>query len=139
MTMLCFDSARWRVKFLMPCCSFEKPKVTLDTRLEKQYFMASLVIWRHRNKTDNTQLSFAWWFIIVECFVVNASLLPQIQKIDTHKHLSKKGVEKPNKLETSFPGLLRSLINSKEVLRMGLLKQDQWVTGLWLVFFLWLL
>ena len=44
MTMLCFDSAKRHVKFFMPCCNFKKPKVTFESRLEKQFFMTSLVI-----------------------------------------------------------------------------------------------
>ena len=87
----------------------------------------------------NSRLFFTWWVIIVESFVVKASLLPQIQRIATHNHLSKKGVEKPDKLVNLSPGLLHSLINSKEILGMELVKQDQRLTGSWLVFFLWLL
>ena len=41
---------------------------------------------------------------------------------------NQEGCGKPDKLVFSSPGLLRSLINSKEVLGMGLVKQDQRLT-----------
>ena len=41
---------------------------------------------------------------------------------------NQEGCRKPDKLETSSPGLLHSLINTKEVLGMGLVKQDHRLT-----------
>ena len=41
---------------------------------------------------------------------------------------NQEGCEKPDKLVTLSPGLLHSLINSKEVMGMGLVKQDQRLT-----------
>ena len=57
-----------------------------------------------------------------------------------HRQLpNQEGCGKPNKLVTSSPGFLHSLINSKEIQGMGLVKQDQRLTRSWLVFFFWLL
>ena len=55
--MLCFDGAKRHVKFFIPCCSFKKSKVTLESRLEKQFFMTSLFIWTLSSSSHDGLLS----------------------------------------------------------------------------------
>ena len=70
---------------------------------------------------------------MVKHFVVKASVLSRKGRILTdlqkHNDLSKKGAEKRDNLVTLSQGLLYSLINDKEAQGMGLVNQDQRLTG----------